>query len=472
MSIWSDRGHFIDGSWIAANAATPVENPATEAIIAQVSRGTNREVDLAVAAARRALPVWSAVNTGERAALLERIADRMEAQQDLLAEAIALEVGMPIKLAKMIQAGLPIQTFRKTAEAVRNFAFERQIANSTVIQEPVGVVAAITPWNYPLHQIAAKVAPALAAGCTIVLKPADLAPINALLLARIFEEVSAPAGIFNVVTGPGSSIGQHLAIHPDVDMISFTGSTDVGAHLAREAAGQIKRISLELGGKSASAILDDADLGKAVKATVNACFLNTGQTCSALTRLIVPVERLKEATEIACEAALALQPGDPFDPATKLGPVISARQRESIWALIRTAEAEGSRLVLGGTGAPEGLDRGYFVKPTIFTDVDPNGTIAQKEVFGPVLAILAAKDEDDAVGIANNSEYGLSGAVWSGDQGRAIRVARRIRTGQIDINGGRFNVLAPFGGFKKSGYGRELGEFGLEEFLETKSLQL
>lgn len=472
MSIWSDKGHYIDGSWTAANAASTVENPANESIITHISKGTNAEIDRAVSAAKHALPIWAATDVNQRADLLDRIADLIEERQDLLAEAITLEVGMPLKLAKMIQVGLPLQTFRKTAKAARSFVFERQVANSTVIQEPVGIVAAITPWNYPLHQIAAKIAPALAAGCTVVLKPADLAPLNALLLAQIFDDAGAPAGILNVVTGPGSTIGQHLATHPDVDMISFTGSTDVGAHLAREAASQIKRISLELGGKSAAVVLDDADLPKAVKATVNACFLNTGQTCSALTRLIVPVDRMQEATEIARQVASTLTPGDPLDPATKLGPVISSKQRESIRELIRTAEAEGSRLVAGGADAPEDFDKGYFVKATIFTDVDPDSTIAQEEVFGPVLAIIPARDEDDAVSIANNSEYGLSGAVWSADQDRAIAVARRIRTGQIDINGGRFNILAPFGGFKKSGYGRELGEFGLEEFVETKSLQL
>jgi acyl-CoA reductase-like NAD-dependent aldehyde dehydrogenase len=471
MSSWKDRGHFIDGRWTAANGATSVENPATQAVIATVSSGSTAEIDAAVAAAKTALPRWAATPSEERAALIARVGDAIEARGDELAATITSEVGMPLKLAKMIQVGLPLQTFRAMARLAAEFAFERKIDNSVVVMEPAGVVAAITPWNYPLHQIAAKVAPALAAGCTVVLKPADLAPLNALLLAELFAEAGAPPGVFNVVTGSGGVIGSHLALHQDVDMISFTGSTAVGSSLAREAAARIKRVSLELGGKSAGVVLDDADLGKAVKATVSACLLNSGQTCSAITRLVVPAAQIGEAIDAAKQATAAFKLGDPLDPATRLGPVISGRQREIVRDHIARAEAEGARLVAGGAEAPEGLDAGYFVKPTVFADVDPNSALAQEEVFGPVLAVIAARDEDDAVAIANNSRYGLSGTVWSGDAARATRVARRIRTGQIEINGGRFNPLAPFGGFKQSGVGRELGEFGLEEFLEIKSLQ-
>ncbi|MBD0416741.1 aldehyde dehydrogenase family protein [Oryzicola mucosus] len=471
MSIWSDKGHFINGIWTGANGATPVENPTDHSIIAHISAGSTRDVDSAVAAAKTAWPAWMATPVAERAALLARVAELIEARQDDLARAITFEVGMPLKLAKMIQVGLPLQSFQNTSRIASAFPFERKVGNSMVLQEAVGVVAAITPWNYPLHQIAAKVAPALAAGCTVVLKPADLAPLNALLLADIFEAAGAPAGIFNVVTGSGAKIGLHLATHPDVDMISFTGSTRTGATLAREASAQIKRVSLELGGKSAALVLEDADIVKAVKATVNACFLNSGQTCSALTRLIVPASRKDEAVEIAREATRAFVLGDPMDPATRLGPVISEKQREGIRRLIRTAADEGGTLVTGGAEAPDGLDQGYFVKPTIFADVIPDSTLAQEEVFGPVLAILTASDDDDAVAIANNSRYGLSGSVWAGSSERATAAARLIRTGQIEINGGRFNALAPFGGFKQSGYGRELGVYGIEEFVEPKALQ-
>ncbi len=471
MNIWNDKGHFINGTWTGATGGTSVENPTNRLTLATISSGTTADVDAAVASAKAALPGWMATSVEARAELLGKVGALLQEAEDTFAQAITLEVGMPLKLAKMIQVGLPLQSFQNTARLAGEFPFERKVGNSNVIQEAVGVVAAITPWNYPLHQIAAKVAPALAAGCTVILKPADLAPLNALLLADLFAAAGAPAGIFNVVTGPGAKIGLHLATHPDVDMISFTGSTNTGALLAREAASQIKRVSLELGGKSAAVVLDDADLQKAVKATVNACFLNSGQTCSALTRLIVPEARKAEAVEIAREATRAFVLGDPLDPATRLGPVISAKQRESIRHLIRTAEKEGGTLVTGGADAPDGLSDGYFVKPTVFADVDPDATLAQEEVFGPVLAILTAKDDDDAVAIANNSRYGLSGSVWAGSAERATAAARRIRTGQIEINGGRFNSLAPFGGFKQSGYGRELGEFGIEEFVETKALQ-
>ena len=370
----------------------------------------------------------------------------------------------------MVQVGLPLQNLRLTAGAAKDFAFERELGNSRIFMEPVGVVAAITPWNYPLHQAVAKVAPAIVAGRTVVLKPADLAPLNALILADIFDAAGAPPGVLNVVTGAGRVIGEHLVTHPGVDMISFTGSTSVGARLAALAARDIKRVALELGGKSASVALDDCDLERAVKGTVNACFLNSGQTCSAHTRLIVPEARMDEAAEIAAELLKKFVMGDPLDPATRQGPVVSAAQREGIRRMIAEAAAE-SRLVCGGAEPPKDQPRGYFVKPTVFSDVAPDSRLAQEEVFGPVLAILGARDEEDAIAIANNSRYGLSGAVWSGSEDRATRVARAIRTGQIEINGGRFNPAAPFGGFKQSGYGREMGAFGIEDFVEPKAVQ-
>jgi len=469
--IWSDRGHFINGGWTGAGTGIAVENPANGETIATVTAGTSSDMDRAVAAAHAALPSWMATTAAERAAFVGKIAELVAARKDTLADTMTREIGMPLKLTSMIQVGLPLTTFQKTAALAADFPFEREVGNSRVLQEAVGVVAAITPWNYPLHQIAAKVAPALVAGCTVVVKPADLAPLNALLLAEIAEAAGLPAGVLNVVTGRGSVVGQLLATHPDVDMISFTGSTHTGSLLAREAAVSIKRVSLELGGKSAAVLLEGADLEKAVKATVGACFLNSGQTCSALTRLVVPKAQAAAAADIAREAAQGFALGDPLDPATRLGPVISARQREIIRGMIVAAAADGAMLVCGGADTPAGLDRGYYVKPTIFTSVDPNSALAQDEVFGPVLAILAADNDDDAIAIANNSRYGLSGSVWAGSQEQAVAAARRIRTGQIEINGGRFNPLAPFGGFKQSGYGRELGVFGIEEFVETKALQ-
>ena len=341
-----------------------------------------------------------------------------------------------------------------------------------IVREPVGVVGAITPWNYPLHQIAAKVAPALAAGCTVVLKPSQVAPLNAALLADVVDEAGLPAGVFNLVTGRGSVIGEALARHPDVDMISFTGSTEAGRRVSEAAAGTIKRVALELGGKSPNVILEDANLEQAITDGVSKCFLNSGQTCSALTRMLVPRSRLAEAEQIAAAVAEQFKPGDPFESGTMLGPLVSEGQRKLVRDYITKGTAEGAKLVTGGVEPPQGLEQGYFVRPTVFSDVTPEMTIAQEEIFGPVLAIMPYEDDEDAVRIANDSVYGLAGGVWSADEERAKRIARRIRTGQVEINGGAFNPLAPFGGYKQSGYGRELGRFGLEEFLQIKSLQL
>lgn len=468
---WTDRGFYIAGGWGGANGITPVKNPFDDSTLAHVSMGGTAEADLAVAAASAAFSAWSATSLQDRLALIEKVRQLLEAEAAEMAKTIALEVGTPIRISEMVQVGLPLQNIAATLAAAAAFPFEREIGNSRVYMEAVGVVAAITPWNYPLHQIVAKVVPAIIAGCTVILKPADPAPLNALRLADIFHRAGAPAGVLNVVTGPGRIIGEHLTTHPDVDMVSFTGSTGVGSRLGALGAAQIKRLSLELGGKSAAVLLADGDLQKAVKATVNACFLNSGQTCSALTRLIVPEARVDEAASIAAAMLAKFKLGDPMDPATRQGPLISAAQQDSVRQMIRAAEAEG-QLVCGGADAPDDQPTGWFVKPTVFAHVAPDATIAQDEVFGPVLAVLGAADDDDAVNIANNSRFGLSGAIWAGTQERAVAAARRIRTGQIDINGGRFNPAAPFGGFKQSGHGREMGMFGLEEFLEPKSLQL
>jgi acyl-CoA reductase-like NAD-dependent aldehyde dehydrogenase len=465
---------YIGGEWVRSDGSGVLEvvNPTTEQAVGSIRDGTAADVERAVAAARAAFESWSQTSVQERSDWMQRVAEALGARVGDIAALIASEVGMPLKLSEMIQAGLPTATFASMPHLLSEVTWEETVGNSLIVREPVGVVGAITPWNYPLHQIAAKVAPAIAVGCTVVLKPSQVAPLNAVLLAEVIDEVGLPAGVFNLVTGRGSVVGEALAQHPDVDMISFTGSTVAGRRVSEVASATIKRVALELGGKSPNVILDDADMQRAVVDGVAKCFLNSGQTCSALTRMLVPRSRLQEAEEIATGAADQFKPGDPFDPDTRLGPLVSAEQRETVVGYIRKGIEEGAKLVAGGPEPPEGLEHGYFVRPTVFSEVTPEMTIAQQEIFGPVLVIMPYEDEDDAVRIANDSVYGLAGGVWSGDEDRAKQVARRIRTGQVEINGGAFNPLAPFGGYKQSGHGRELGRFGLEEFLQVKALQL
>ncbi len=465
---------YIDGAWVDSSGSGHIDviHSATEEVIGRIPEGTPGDVDRAVAAARRALEAWSQTAPAERGKLLEQLAAALGARREEIGRTIAAEVGMPLPLSIAIQAGLPAVTAANTASLVNEFPFEESVGHSLVVREPVGVVGCITPWNYPLHQILAKLAPALAAGCTVVLKPSEVAPLNAFLLAEILDGIGLPAGVFNLVSGYGPVVGEALARHPDVDMVSFTGSTRAGKRVSELAAQTVKRVALELGGKSANVILDDADLEQAVAGGVNDCYLNSGQTCSALTRMLVPRARHEEALAIARRAAEGFRVGDPFAPDTKLGPLVSATQRDRVRDYIRKGIAEGATLVTGGPEAPEGLERGYFVRPTVFANVRNDMTIAREEIFGPVLCILPYEDEEDAVRIANETIYGLSGGVWSGDPERARRVARRLRTGQVSVNGGRFNPLAPFGGYKQSGCGREFGRWGLEEYLETKSLQL
>jgi len=465
---------FIDGTWSASTSKVVIEvlNPASEQVVAEVPAGTAQDVERAVAAAVAAWPGWARTPVAERAACLGRLQQGLQERTDEIAVSISEEVGMPIKLARRIQAGLPAAVMGSYAELLPGYSFVSQIGNSQVYREPLGVVGCITPWNYPLHQAVAKLAPALAAGCTVVLKPSELAPSGLFILAEIAAASGLPAGVFNLVTGTGDEAGEALASHPDLAMLSFTGSTRVGRRIAELAAAGVKRTSLELGGKSASVVLEDADLARAVKGTVSSCFLNSGQTCTALTRLLVPQARYAEAAELAVELAGSFAPGDPAQEQTRLGPLISAEQRERVRRYIEAGIAEGAELLCGGVSAPDGLATGYYVRPTVFGRVAPQMRIAREEIFGPVLSILSYGDEEEALRIANDTPYGLSGAVWSADDERALQFARRMRTGQVDINGAPFNMLAPFGGVGQSGYGRELGVCGLEEFLEYKSIQL
>ncbi|MEU1106732.1 aldehyde dehydrogenase family protein [Streptomyces tibetensis] len=456
-------GMYIDGAWRPAAGQDVIEvvNPVDGQVIATVPAGTAEDVDTAVRAARAALADWAATPPAERAARLAALRDVLVARADEIAETVTAELGSPLKFSQAVHAGVPIAVAGSYAELAATYAFEEKTGNSVVHHEPVGVVAAITPWNYPLHQIVAKVAPALAAGCTIVVKPAEDTPLVARLFADAVHEAGIPAGVFNLVTGLGPVAGQALAEHPGVDLVSFTGSTAVGRQLAAIAAGQVKKVALELGGKSANVILPSADLAKAVNVGVANVMSNSGQTCSAWTRMLVHRDQYDEAVELA--AAAAAKYGE------RIGPVVNAKQQARVRGYIEKGVAEGARLVAGGPEAPRA--EGYFVSPTVFADVTEDMTIAQEEIFGPVLSILKYEDEEDALRIANGTVYGLAGAVWAGDEAEAVAFARRMETGQVDINGGRFNPLAPFGGYKQSGVGRELGVHGLAEYLQTKSLQ-
>ena len=465
---------FIDGQWATPSSRETIDvhNAGTGAVMGKVPAGGEKDINAAVSAAHAALESWSATSAERRSEYLQKISDGLKARAAELGSTISQEVGMPIKMSARMQAGLPIANFANYAKLLGSFSFEQKVGNSLVVREPVGVVGAITPWNYPLNQIALKVAPALAAGCTVVLKPSEIAPFNAFILAEVVEAAGLPKGVFNLVTGYGPVAGEALVKHANVDMISFTGSTRAGKRISEIAAQTVKRVALELGGKSASVILEDADLAAAVKTTVSYCYLNSGQTCTALTRMLVPASKYDEAAKLAVDAAKNFTPGDPLAETTRLGPLSSQMQLDRVRDYIKKGVAEGAELLTGGADKPEGLAGGYFVKPTIFGKVKNSMTIAQQEIFGPVLSIIAYKDEEEAVRIANDTPYGLAGAVWSADEARAQKVARRIRAGQIDINGGAFNMNAPFGGFKQSGHGREAGTYGLEEFLEYKSLQL
>ena len=469
---------YINGKWVTPQGqdkAIEVFDSTNEQVMATIPSCNAQDVDLAAKAAAAAFFSWSALDVEERAKYMNRIGDGIAARMDELATAISRETGMTKFLSQMIQVGLPINSFKQAAIVAENFKYSRELGTSLVVREPIGVVGCITPWNYPLHQITAKVAFAMAAGCTVVLKPSEIAPIDAFILAEIIDEVGLPAGVFNLVTGTGPVVGEALAAHPSVDMISFTGSTRAGRRVSQVAAETVKKVALELGGKSANIIcadLDEATFAKAVSSGVGGAFLNSGQTCLALTRMLVPRSRLAEAETLAGAAATAMVVGDPFEKTTALGPLASAAQRDRVNGYIQKGIDEGAKVVVGGVGVPEGCTTGYYVKPTVFSNVTNSMTIARDEIFGPVLSIIAYDNEEEAIQIANDTVYGLSGAVWAADKDKAIAIARRIRTGQIAVNGGAFNINAPLGGYKQSGVGREYSEYGFEEFLEIKSMQL
>ncbi len=471
MSVETYR-NYINGQWVAAQSAEtlPVHDSSTEEVMATVPAGTAQEAERAVLAARAAFDAWSTLPVETRAAYLEKVAAGLKARTDEMALAIAREVGMPLKMAKTVQVGGPTWHWGNFAKVARNFEWEKKVGNSLVVREAIGVVGCITPWNFPLSQITLKIAPALAAGCTVVLKPSEIAPVNAMILAEIIHEAGLPPDWFNQGHGIGPVVLEVLATHPEVDMVSFTGSTRAGKRVSELASQSVKRIALELGGKSASVILEDADFEAAVKGTISACMLNSGQTCSAHTRMLVPASRYDEVKALAKTAIAKFSVGPSLEEGSRLGPLVSANQRERVLGFIRTGIEEGADVIAGGA-EPPALDKGYFVQPTIL-GIKPTDTLAQEEIFGPVLVVIPYKDEEEAVAIANSTIYGLGGGVWSGSDEHAMKVARRMRTGQVDINGGPFNGNAPFGGYKQSGNGRENGVYGFEEFLEFKSMQL
>lgn len=469
---------YIDGRWVPSkgDGYTEVTDSATEEVVAKVALGSQADVDDAVAAARAAFPSWSSAPLDVRGKYLRDIGAGLAARYPDIVETISTEVGSPKAFSEMVQAGLPLGEWDSFAEIIENYEWETTVGNSLVVKEPIGVVGAITPWNYPLYLIICKIVPALAAGCTVVLKPSEITPLNAYLLTEVIAEAGLPAGVFNLVIGEGPVVGEAMSNHADIDMISFTGSGRAGAAVQRVAADTVKRVGLELGGKSANIILDDADPATVAMGAVFGCFINSGQTCSALTRVLVPESRKDEYIDAIVAEAEQCRVVDPKADEPDLfhayGPLSSKAHQERVRDYIRKGIDEGATLAVGGPDQPEGFDKGFYVKPTVFIDVKPDMTIAQEEIFGPVMSIITYTDEDDAVEIANGTIYGLGGGVQSGDQERAKAVARRMRTGQVDVNGGAFNTAAPFGGYKQSGNTRERGVFGLEEFLETKSIQL
>jgi aldehyde dehydrogenase (NAD+) len=463
---------YIDGKWVDPITPNPLDviNPATEEVCGRISIGSAADVDLAVAAAKRAETSFAMTTREQRLDLLQSILDEFAKRHDEVAEAIMDEMGAPWGLAKHAQAASGPQHIQGAMDALRDFAFEEAQGPTLVVKEPIGVCGLITPWNWPINQIAVKVAPALAAGCTMVLKPSEIAPFDAIIFAEILHSAGVPAGVFNLINGDGPGVGTALSQHPDIAMVSFTGSTRAGVAVAQNAAPTVKRVAQELGGKSANILLDDEGFAEAVKSGTATCFENTGQSCDAPTRMLVPKARLKEAAEIAAAVAAETPVGNPREKGIRVGPLVSELHWNKVQGLIQEGIDEGATLAAGGTGRPDGLDKGYFAKPTVFTDVNNEMTIAREEIFGPVLSILPYDDEEDAIRIANDTPYGLSGYVSSTDLDRARKIAARMRTGMVHINDAYGDAMAPFGGYKQSGNGREWGAHGLEEFLEVKSI--
>ncbi len=463
---------YINGAWVQPTSSATLEviNPATEQPIATIAMGGAEDVDAAVRAARAAFDAFSATTREERLDLLDAIMAAYRVRADDLADAVTAEMGATMRFSTKAQVPSGLSHFKAVRKVLESYEFENQVGSTLVVKEPVGVCALITPWNWPLNQIATKVAPALAAGCTMILKPSELAPLNAIIFTEILDAAGVPAGVFNLVNGDGPTVGVALSSHPEVDMVSFTGSTRAGVEVARNAAPTVKRVAQELGGKSANIVLDDADFEEVITRDVKAMCRNSGQSCNAGTRILVPHDRMDEAAEIAKKAAEQVIVGDPHDEISRIGPVVSEAQYDKIQGLIQAGLDEGARLETGGLGRPEGLDKGFFIQPTVFSHVTNDMRIAREEIFGPVVSLIGYEDEADAVRIANDSPFGLSGYVSSADHERARRVARRIRTGMVHVNGAHGDVHAPFGGYKQSGNGREWGEVGFEEFLEIKSI--
>ena len=465
---------YIDGKWVQpiGTGSIDVINPATEEIIGKIPVGSKEDIDIAASAARIAFDSWSKSSIETRIDILNALSNALKERGEDIAQTITAEVGTPIGYSRVAMVGTPRVVSRSYAKILENFDWEEKVRNSIICKEPIGVCAFITPWNFPLHQIIGKVAPAIAAGCTMILKPSKEAPLSAFILADILHEIGLPSGVFNLVSGHGSEIGNYMSSHPEVDMVSFTGSTGAGISVSEAAATTVKRVTLELGGKSANVALEDADPTLVAKKAIGACHQNSGQTCSALTRLIIPESMSDEVYEIIAEKNNSYTVGDPLEESTRCGPMVSLRQQKSVSKYIESGINEGATLISGGLGMPEGISKGYYVKPTIFANVTPDMKIWKEEIFGPVLVITTYKSEEEALKLANDSIYGLSGGVWSKDEKRAIKFAKDMRTGQVSVNGGAFNVSAPFGGYKLSGNGRELGSHGLNEFLEIKSIQI
>ena len=463
---------FIGGAWVDASGRETLDviNPATELPVGSIALGTQEDLDQAVEAAAAAFESYAQISRGERIALFERIIDEYKARMDEMGRLISLEMGAPIDFAIAAQATRGLIHFTTALEVLKEFQFEERMGHSLVVLEPIGVCGCITPWNWPANQIGCKVAPAMAAGCTVVLKPSEIAPFNAMLLADVLQAAGVPAGVFNLINGTGPDLGAAIASHPGIDMVSFTGSTRAGVDVARRAAPTVKRVAQELGGKSANIILDDCEFEQAVARDMRLLCMNSGQSCNAPSRMLVPEDRLDDAARIAARVASEIHVGDPSSSSTTMGPVASEAQFHKVQRLIRKGIEEGAELECGGTGRPEGLDTGFYVKPTVFSKLSNDMTIAREEIFGPVLALIGYKDDDDAVRIANDSSYGLSAYISSGNPERARSVARRLRTGNVHMNGAPVDNAAPFGGFKRSGNGRERGRYGFEEFLEVKAI--